>query len=229
MARATVDGSVQQSLARTPAVPVRDRLVREPGSRYIDFLIPGLLGMNLMSGALWGIGWSLVDLRVRKLLKRLRASPMRPSQLIFAIGLARMFVIPLEVLVILGFAHLTFGVPVAGSLGVLALAVLVGALAFSGIAVLVGSRAINAESASGMVNLVMLPMFVLSGVFFSAEHFPAAIQPLIDLLPLSALNDALRAVVLDGAGLTAISGPLLILTAWGVITFLLGLRLFRWV
>lgn len=209
-------------------VAVVDRPVDAPGWRYIDFLLPGLLGMNLMTGALWGIGWSLADLRVRRLLKRLRASPMHPRQLLFAIALARAVIVPLEAAAILFFGWLVFGTPVAGSIALLGLVVLAGTMAFSGLGVLIGSRARSGEMASGLINLVMLPMFVGSGVFFSTSHFPEAVQPLIRLLPLTAVNDALRAVVIEAAGLPDIAAPLAVLAAWAAATTAVGLRLFRW-
>lgn len=224
LARATV----RERLQPDDDVVVVDRPVEAPGWRYIDFLIPGLLGMNLMTGALWGIGWSLADLRVRRLLQRLRASPMRPRQLLFAIALARAVIVPVEAAAILFFGWLVFGSPVAGSIVLLGLVVLAGTMAFSGLGVLVGSRARSGEMASGLINLVMLPMFVASGVFFSTSHFPEAVQPLVRLLPLTAVNDALRAVVIEAAGLPDIAGPLAVLAAWAAATTALGLRLFRW-
>jgi ABC-type multidrug transport system permease subunit len=136
--------------------------------------------------------------------------------------------LPLEVGSILLFAWLAFGVHVAGSLFAVGLVSLVGALAFAGMAILVASRAQNTETVSGLMNLVMLPMFVLSGVFFSASHFPEGLQPLIGLLPLTALNDALRAVMIDGASLVGVARPLAVLAAWGAASFAVGLRIFRW-
>lgn len=228
LARATVHDAVQLSAGRKDTLAVNDRPVREIGSRYVDFLVPGILGMNLMTGALWGVGWSLADLRARKLLKRFRASPLRASQLAAGIAIARMLVIPIEAFVILMFARLAFGMPMVGSIALLALVLLAGSTAFSGIGVLVGSRANNGESAGAIINLAMLPMFIFSGVFFSASHFPDAVQPLIRLLPLTAINDAMRGVILEGAGLEEISKPLFILFAWAAMTLAIGLKRFRW-
>src|SRR4051812_40307704 len=228
LARATVDDLVQRAAGRRDLRAVADEPVHERGARYIDFLIPGLLGMNLMSGSMWGIGWVIVNMRVRRLLKRLLAAPMRRSHLLIAQGLARLLLLPVEVAVILIFARLAFDVRLAGSLLALAAICVAGAASFAGIAVLVSSRAPNNETGGGLMNVVMLPMFVLSGVFFSSSHFPALMQPLITALPLTALNDGLRAVIVDGGGLTAVGGPLAVLGVWGVVCFLLGLRLFRW-
>jgi ABC-2 type transport system permease protein len=228
LARATVDDLVQRAAGRRDPRAVRDEPVHERGARYIDFLIPGLIGMNLMSGSMWGIGWVVVNMRVRKLLKRLLAAPMRRSHLLIAQGLARLLLIPVEVAVILVFARLAFDVRLAGSVLALAVICLAGSASFAAVAILVASRAQNNETVSGLMNVVMLPMFVLSGVFFSSAHFPGWMQPLVNALPLTALNDSLRAVIVDGAGLAALGAPLLVLAVWGVVSFVLGLRLFRW-
>jgi len=228
LARAVVDDVLQRAAGRRDPRPARDEIVRERGARYIDFLIPGLIGMNLMSGSMWGIGWVLVNMRVRKLLKRLLAAPMRRRHLFYAQALARLVVIPVELIVILVFARLAFDVRMTGSWVALALISLVGSASFAGMAILVASRAQNSETVSGLMNLVMLPMFVLSGVFFSSAHFPAFMQPAVNALPLTALCNGLRAVIIDGAGLAGIAAPVGVMAAWGGISFALGLRLFRW-
>jgi ABC-type multidrug transport system permease subunit len=228
LARVAVDDAIQRAAGRQDPRAVRDALVTERGSRYIDFLVPGLIGMNLMSGSMWGIGWVIVNMRVRKLLKRLLATPMRRRDLLLAQAIARTGSVPLEVGALLIFARLAFDVRVTGSWVALTVVSLAGALAFAGLAILVASRAQNTETVSGLMNLVMLPMFVVSGVFFSATHFPEVLQPALSLLPLTALNDALRAIMVDGAGLSNVGRPLAILGAWGVGSFALGLRIFRW-
>jgi ABC-type polysaccharide/polyol phosphate export permease len=228
LARGTVDDLVQRAAGRHDVRAIVDQPVNQRGARYIDFLVPGLVGMNLMSGSMWGIGWVIVNMRVRKLLKRLLAAPMRRGHLLLAQGLARLVLIPFEVASILVFARLAFDVHMAGSVLALGAVCVAGAASFAAIAILVASRAQNNETVSGLMNLVMLPMFVLSGVFFSATHFPAVMQPLISALPLTALNDALRAVIIDGAGLSGVAGPLAVMAAWAVVTFSIGLRIFRW-
>jgi ABC-type polysaccharide/polyol phosphate export permease len=228
LARAVVDDVLQRAAGRRDPRPVHDEIVRERGARYIDFLIPGLIGMNLMSGSMWGIGWVLVTMRVRKLLKRLLAAPMRRRHLFYAQALSRLVVLPVELAVILIFARLAFDVRMTGSWVALALVSLVGSASFAGVAILVASRAQNSETVSGLMNLVMLPMFVLSGVFFSSSHFPASMQPAINALPLTALCNGLRAVIVDGAGIAGVAGSLSVMAVWGVISFAAGLRLFRW-
>jgi ABC-2 type transport system permease protein len=228
LARRTVDDALQDANGREDAVSATDVSFSEPGARYIDFLIPGLLGMNLMGGGLWGVGFVIVDMRLRKLLKRFVATPMKKSDFMIAVMFARMlFLIP-EIIIVLLFARYGFGVVIHGSLLTLAAVILVGAIAFSGIGLLVASRSQKLETASGLMNLVMLPMWLLSGIFFSYERFPEVVLPWIRALPLTALNDALRAAMLDGAGLGTMVTELAILVGYAVVTFVLALKWFRW-
>jgi len=228
LARNAVDDRLQRAAGRRDPAGVSDIAVDEPGSRYIDFLIPGLLGMSLMRGGLWGVGYVTVDMRIRKLLKRFLATPMRKSHFLAGIMISRLlFMIP-EVLVLLVFAWLAFGVVIYGSLLAVIVLILLGAGMFAGIGLLVASRARTLETVSGLMNLVMLPMWVLSGIFFSSERFPPAMRPLIEALPLTHLIDALRAVMLEGKSLAALSGEVAILAAWTIVTFILALRWFRW-
>jgi ABC transporter DrrB family efflux protein len=200
----------------------------ERSGSYITFLIPGLIGMNLMGGGLWGVGFATVDLRVRKLLKRMVATPMRRSDFLLSIALSRVvFALP-EIVLLLVFARVAFGVEVKGNLLALTTVVVLGAMSFMGIGLLVACRAKTIEAVSGLMNLVMLPMYLVSGVFFSSRHFPDVVQPLIKVLPLTALNDALRAVMTDGEPLWQRWPEVLIVTAWGVVSFVLALRWFRW-
>jgi ABC-type multidrug transport system permease subunit len=228
VARLRVDDALQRAAGRADVLSARDDLVREPGSRYIDFLIPGLLGMNLMSGGMWGVGFHLVDMRIKRLLKRLVATPMHRPDFLLAQMVLRLVFMGVEVLFLLGFGYLAFDVPVRGSIGSVLLVGAIGALTFGGIGLLVASRATTLEKVTGLMNVVMMPMFICSGTFFSADRFPDALQPLIRALPLTALNDALRGVILEGTPLAAQLHPLLILGTWGLVSFAVGLRLFRW-
>jgi ABC transporter DrrB family efflux protein len=202
--------------------------VEESGNRYIDFLMPGLMGLNIMGGGLWGVGFVTVDMRVRKLLKRFLATPMRRSDFLLAILGARLIFMFPEMLVLVLAARFGFGVPLNGSLLALMIVIVVGAAAFAGIGLLVACRAEKTETISGLMNLVMLPMWLLSGTFFSAKRFPEWTQPFIQALPLTQLNDALREVMLKEGGLGDVLGPLAILAAWAVVTFTLGLKWFKW-
>lgn len=228
LARYRLDDVLQRAAGRADAVPVADTQVTERGGRYIDFLVPGLLGMNLMGGGLWGVGFVTVDMRIRKLLKRLVATPMRKRDfLLSVIGGRMVFTVP-EMFVLLTAAWLIFRIAIVGSvIGIFCVA-LVGALSFAGLGLLIACRARKLETISGLLNLVMLPMWVLSGTFFSAKRFPEVMQPFIQALPLTQLNNALRAVILDGASVPSQAIPLLLLAAWGVVPFLLALRWFRW-
>ncbi len=228
IARARVDDALQRAAGRKDVVTSRDQVVSEPGGRYVDFLVPGLIGMNLMSAGMWGVGFALVDMRIKKLLRRLLATPMRASDFMAAQMATRTVFTVLEVCYLLAFGRFALGVPVRGSVvSVLAIGLL-GSQCFAGIGLLVASRAAKIETVTGLMNVVMLPMFVGSGVFFSIERFPLAVQPLLRLLPLTALNDALRAVTLEGATLVSQAAPITVLLVWGGVSFLVGLRLFRW-
>lgn len=228
MARLTVDDALQRALGRSDVTEVHDRTVIEPGARYIDFLIPGLIGMNLMGSGMWGLGFVIVNARTRKLLKRLAATPMRRSHFLLSFMFSRLVFLVLEVAAVIGFAWVAFGVSVHGSLIDLALIALIGAMTFAGIGLLVAARPKTIEGVSGLMNLVMLPMWLLSGTFFSAARFPDVLQPFINVLPLTALNDSLRAVMNDGAPLVTSWSDLCVMAAWGLVSFALALRLFRW-
>jgi ABC transporter DrrB family efflux protein len=209
-------------------VPVTDDLVSEPGNRYIDFLMPGLMGLNIMGGGMWGVGFVIVDMRVRKLLKRLLATPMRRTDFLLAILGARLVMLLPEMTLLLLVGTLGFGMPFRGSLPTLILVIVIGAASFAGIGLLCASRAEKSETISGLMNLVMLPMWLLSGTFFSSKRFPEVAQPFIQALPLTQLNDALREVLLEGHALSAVAWRLGVLAAWGSVCFVLALRWFRW-
>ena len=229
-ARQQIDDILQEAAGRTNPRTTRDVHVTEPGSRYIDFLIPGLIGVNAMGGGLWGIGFFLVNMRIGKLLKCYVATPMPRRDFLGAILASRLtFLIP-DVTILLLLGVLAFGMPIRGNLLLILLVDVLGALAFAGIGLLVASRASTTETVSGLMNLVMLPMYLFSGVFFSSERFPAGIQPLIQALPLTQLVSALRLVILDGADLFQhdVLKAMAILSAWAVGTFYLALRVFKW-
>jgi ABC-2 type transport system permease protein len=228
LARLAVDAALQRAAGRVDRFTAAEQRLEVAGARYIDWLIPGLLGMNIMGTGMWSIGFSVVWARSRRVLKRLAATPMSRRDYLLAQMLARLVFLGLEAGALLGFAVLVFSVPVRGALVTLVAVVLLGALAFSGLGLLVASRARTIEAASGWMNFAMLPMWVVSGVFFSSAHFPAATQPFIHALPLTALNDALRAVMLDGAAARAVGSELAILAAWTGVSFAVALKIFRW-
>ena len=227
-ARLLADNAIQRGFGRSDAVGVAESHIREWGSRYIDFVIPGLLGMNIMGSSIWGLSYTIVDARRKKLLKRLVATPMSRMEYLLSYLISRIALLVAEVVVLLGFAVVFFGVPVRGSLVQLAFIILVSVFAFGGLGLLIASRAQTIEGASGLMNVAMMPMWVLSGVFFSSENFPRVVQPFIQALPLTATNNALRASMLRGAGWAAIGPELLLLGVWTIATLWLALKWFRW-
>jgi ABC-2 type transport system permease protein len=228
LARLVVDDVLKRAAGREEPFEAAEELLTIAGSRYVDWVIPGIVSLNVMFTGVWGIGFPIVQTRMRKLLKRMVASPMRKSEFLLAQVLARMIFLGPEVIVPLAFGALVIGMPVNGSIAAIAVVAIVGALAFGGLGLLLASRARTFEAISGLVNLLTVPMWLLSGVFFSSTNFPDVIQPFVQALPLTALNDAFRAVILEGAGVTAVGGELLLLSAWGVGSFAVALRLFRW-
>ncbi len=227
-ARLLAERAIQTAAGRRDAVASQNEFVHETGARYIDFVVPGLLGMNLMGSAIWGMGFAIVEARQKKLLKRMVASPMPRWQYMASFILSRLVMLVIEVVVFVGFARLAFGVPIRGSLLDLGIICLITSLAFSALGLLVASRAKTMEAASGLMNLVMLPMWILSGVFFSATRFPAVIQPFVRALPLTAAIDALRSNMLQGIGLNHLMMPVGILLAWLVVPFAVTMKIFRW-
>jgi ABC-type multidrug transport system permease subunit len=228
LARNAADDVLQRAAGRKDLVVTHVHEVSEPGGRYIDFLVPGLLGVGIMGGGLWGVGFAIVDMRIRKLLKRFLATPMRRSHFLAAVMISRLlFTIP-EIVFLLVCAHWFFGVVNHGSYVAVGLVILMGTIEFAGIGLLVASRAKTLETVSGLMNLVMLPMWMASGIFFSYERFPEEVQPFIRYLPLTPLIDALRAIMLEGATLASLWLPLLIITIYGMASFVLALRWFRW-
>ncbi|QQR74643.1 MAG: ABC transporter permease [Holophagales bacterium] len=228
LARLEVDAALERAAGREDRFRPAELALDERGSRYIDFLVPGLLGMNLMSTGMWAIGFSLVQQRVGKLLKLFVAAPMKRWQLLAAQVLARLVFLALEVAILVTFAVFALDVPMRGSLAAFALVCLVGAGAFVGVGLLTAARPKTIEGVSGIMNLAMFPMWIGSGVFFSIERFPAAAQPFLRAIPLTALNDALRGVMLEGVGIVAVLPQLANLAIWGGVSFFVALRIFRW-
>jgi ABC-type multidrug transport system permease subunit len=227
-ARLLADRAIQSAAGQTNPVRVTNQLVHETGSRYIDFVVPGLLGMNLMGSAMWSLGFAIVDARHKKLLKRLVASPMPRWQYLFSFLLSRLAMLIVEVVLFLAFARFAFGVPFRGPLWQLGFLCLLTSVAFSALGLLVASRARTTEAVSGLMNLVMFPMWILSGVFFSASRFPAVIQPIVRILPLTAAIDSIRSNMLQGTGLSHMRTPVAILLAWLIVPFAVSLSIFRW-
>jgi len=227
-ARLMVDDALQRGGGRPDVLKTGEQRITEPGARYVDFLVPGLIGMNLMGSGLWGLGFTVVIARSRKILKRFAATPMRRSHYLFSFMLSRLVFLALEVAAIVVFAWLAFGFTVRGSWLSLILITVLGGFTFSGIGLLVAARPTTIEGVSGLMNFIMLPMWLLSGTFFSSERFPQVLQPFIQALPLTALNNALRSVMNEGAALSSNLIPLGVLLAWCLVSFVVALKIFKW-
>lgn len=228
LARLRIESAIQVHGGRTDPVTIARDEVEETGSRYIDWLIPGLIGMNLMGTGIWGIGFAIVDARQKKLLKRFLVTPMSRASYLFAFILSRLIFLVLEVVLLMLFATYALGVPVKGSLFAIGFLCLLGALSFTGLGLLIASRARTIEGVSGIMNFTMMPMWLCSGVFFSYERFPEVAHPFMEAIPLTALNNALRDVYLEGAGILDVLPEIGIQAAWGIATFILALKVFRW-
>jgi ABC-2 type transport system permease protein len=227
-ARLLLDDALQRGEGRADVVTVAEQKVTEPGARYVDFLVPGLIGMNLMGSGLWGLGFTVVIARSRKILKRFAATPMRRSHYLLSFMLSRLVFLVLEVAAVLIFAVLAFGFTVRGSWLSVALMTVLGGFTFSGIGMLVAARPTTIEGVSGLMNFIMLPMWLLSGTFFSSERFPQILQPFIQALPLTALNNVLRSLMNEGASLSSNWLSIVVLLAWFVISFVVALKIFKW-
>ncbi len=217
------DGRAETARPRAELVPVSER-----GGRYIDYLFPGLLALNLMGTGLWAIGFSVANLRQRKVLKRLLVTPMRRSSFLLAFILARLVFMVLETCLLTAFGVWFLEVPFRTGVADFVALCLLSAVAFSGVGLMVTARVRTIQGASGILNLAVLPMWLLTGVFFSYERYPEIFHPLIRWIPLTPLNDALRAMMLDGAGLSDVPQEIAIVVLWGIASFLVALRFFRW-
>jgi ABC-type multidrug transport system permease subunit len=198
------------------------------GVRYIDFLIPGLIAMGIMSSILWGISYTLIERRSQKLLRRMVATPMKKSYFIFAMMFVRIVMNFIEAAIIFLAAWLLFGVEIQGNIGALIILFLAGNIAFTGIAVLVSSRTAKTEVGTGWINAVQMPMMILSGIFFSYHNFPAWSIPAIKLLPLTALIDGMRSIFNEGAGWLEILTLSAALSIFGILCFWIGIKCFKW-
>ena len=226
--RNLVDDRLQESMGRADAFTASQTEFDEPGGTFVDFLVPGLLGIGLMGGGMWGVGFAIVDMRIRKLLKRYMATPMRRSDFLISMLFSRLvFMVP-QVLVLILFSYFLFDYRVYGSMMAVTVLIFLGAMEFAAIGLVVGSRAQTAETASGLMNLVMLPMWTLCGAFFSYERFPEFFHPLIKLLPLTPIIDSLRGVMMEGESLLAQWPEMLVMVTWTVIPFAIAMAIFRW-
>lgn len=198
------------------------------GSRYIDFVLPGLFASSVINSCLWGVGWVLIDYRQKKFLRRMVATPLKKWHFFLALLLGRLAILAIEFATLFGFARYFFDVEIQGSHAAFAVVMLSGVLAFYGLAALIASRTKNPQVGIGLINAATLPMMVISGMFFSYERFPAAVQPVLARFPPTMMVDALRSVMNEGAGLGAVAPACLALSIMGGICLFIGNRYFRW-
>lgn len=206
----------------------REAHITARGNRYIDFLVPGLIAMGIMNSCLWGIGWNLIDYRIKKLMRRMVATPMKKSVFLLALFISRGVLLLIEASIIVAFAYFAFDVTIQGSVPAFFMVFLSGLTAFAGLAALMASRARHSQVGNGLINAITLPMIILSGIFFSYQNFPDWVVAMVRFLPLSILADALRAVFNEEAGVAESlfeAGALLLL---GVGFFFAGLKIFKW-
>ncbi len=228
MARERVDDALQRARGRRDVVVTEDRAITEPGARYVDFLLPGIIGLNLMGSSMWGIGYSVVLARKRRMLRRFAATPLRRTHFMAAYMLSRLVFLTAELAFLVIFGRIVFDVAIQGSIVSYSLVAVLGAVCFAGVSLLIAARVQSLEAANGWLNFIQLPMWLLSGSFFTYERFPDEMLPFIRLLPLTALNDALRAIGNEGASLLATAPQLAVLGVWAVGAFFVALRWFRW-
>jgi ABC-type multidrug transport system permease subunit len=209
-------------------IPLKREVIKQSGMRYIDFLIPGLLAMGIMNSCLWGIGYTLIDYRIKKLLRRMVATPMPKTTFLASQLITRGIIAAFEFMVVYLFAYFLFGVVVQGNWLAILVLFASGIFAFSGMAVLIASRAANSQIGNGLINAVYLPMSIVSGIFFSYQGFPDWMVSIIQWLPLSLLADHIRMVFNEGAGLDQVAIPSLLLGMLGLICLSLGLKIFKW-
>lgn len=204
------------------------RPVTTIGSRYIDFLIPGLIALGIMNSCIWGIGWNLIEFRIKKLMRRMIATPMKRTYFLLAQILSRAVLCSIEAALLFLFAYLVFGVTMQGSLLAFVLVFLSGIMAFAGVAVIASSRVSNNQEGNGVINAVVLPMTILSGIFFSYRGFPDWAVVIIEKLPLTMLSDAIRAIFNEGATLQDVGAQIIGLISIGFVLFVAGLRIYKW-
>jgi len=228
LARMLIEDTLQRAAGREDPARIEAITRTQRGTRYIDFLLPGLIGMNLLGTGMWGVGFPIATARQQKLLKRYMATPMRRGEYLLSFLFARLLWLLLEVAALCLFGRLVFGIGMDGSWPAFISVVLAGALSFSALGLLVVSRAKTIEAVSGLMNVAMLPMWLLSGTFFASSRFPQVVQPFVQALPLTAVNNSLRALMNDGLGFAAVTPSLALLAAWGLVSFVVALRIFRW-
>ncbi|MBI5541335.1 MAG: ABC transporter permease [Bacteroidia bacterium] len=226
LAYITISGMMNGKNLITPNTLIKP--LETKGTRYIDFLVPGLLAMGIMSSCLWGISYGLIEKRSKKLLRRLVATPMKKSLFMITMFISRFVFAILETIALLTFAYYVFDVTIQGSLIAFAAVLISGSFFFMGLSILLASRTANTQVGNGFISAITMPMMLLSGIFFSYSNFPDVIIPIIKYLPLTLFADSLRSIINEGYGVMDIIQPLLILSLTGLTTFFVGLKIYKW-
>ncbi len=218
------------SMEIKPPIELRTlaRQVHHRAQSYIDFLVPGLIGFSLMTTSLFSIGVVVVSYREKGKLRRLAVTPLPKAVFIAGQILNRYFIVLLQAIVLIVLAYFVFDVEIVGSLGTFFAALSLGMLTFISLGYAVASISETPETASGIANVLFLPMTFLSGVYFSVDGFPAFIKPLVEFLPLTHLIRAIRGVFNNGLGLADILPEMGILLVWLIVCFLFSMKKFRW-
>ena len=224
-----IERGLNESLnGKASAVPSSVSALTTKGTRYIDFLIPGLIALGIMNSCLWGISYNLIEFRMKKLLRRMVATPMKKSYFLISHILTRIILSSVESGLLFLFAFIYFGTTIEGSISGFVLIYLAGIFAFSGISILLASRTSSSQVGNGLINAISLPMMILSGIFFSYQNFPEWALPVIKALPLTLIADTIRSVFIEGMTFPEVLMPSFILTVIGLVTFAIGLKLFKW-
>jgi ABC-2 type transport system permease protein len=181
-----------------------------------------------MNSILWGISYTLIDMRSRKLLRRMIATPMKKSHFLFSHFASRLSLTIIEASILITFSWFYFRLSVQGSVAALIMMFLAGNICFTGIAVLISCRTSNSNIGNGLINFVSMPMMILSGIFFSYHNFPDFVVPFIQKLPLTVLADSIRGIFIEGSGVKDILPEFIALSAIGLLLSYIGLRVFKW-
>jgi ABC-2 type transport system permease protein len=222
-----VTGMSFGSLGIAPPVTLRTETVAARDLGYVDFLMPGIVGMNVMQLAIFSVGFGLVIEKQRGVLRRIMATPLAPVRFFASHVLMRLLIAFVQVLILVGVAVVLFKVTIVGSMLTFLALTALGSVMFLTFGFALAGWATSDNQVAPVSNLITLPQLFLSGVFFPRESAPEFIRPATDLLPLTFLNDALREVSLEGATLWDVRGDALGMAVWTLIGFVVAVRLFR--
>lgn len=228
----SANGSVVEKLLRealsTERVDINRELVTGRDIRYVDWVMPGVLAMNMMFSCLWGVGWVVVRYRKNGVLRRLQATPLTAFEFLSAQVIARLIIITVVTLLVFIGADLVVGFTMRGSYLALFLVFFSGAACLTSMGLIVATRLKTEEVADGLLNLISWPMMIFSGVWFSMEGTHSMAQFLSNLFPLTYLVDAARRIMIDGAGIVGVIFEIGLLSGLTLLLLTISAKLFRW-